>query len=798
MIKSRNIFSDSEIELSHNLARDVDLPNEIALLLVKQGIRNKEEAHFFFNPKYDDLHNPMLMKNMEQSVVRINEAIDKNQKITIFCDYDVDGTSACSILFLYFMSINVNIDYYTPDRNNDGYGMNLTAVETIIKSGTNLVITVDCGITNNEEVDMLEKSGVDVIITDHHECGETLPNTEYILNPKQYDCNYPYEYLSGAGIAFKLIQGLCGKNAMDYIDYAALGTIADIVSLTGENRAIAKLGLEKMNNNISCGINLLRPYVLPDKKQIDEYHIGFGFGPRINAAGRMDTAHLALTALLATKPTEQAKKAAAKLDKLNEMRKSMCEEIIMQAEEQIFSKNMLSEPSAIFVMGDWEPGIVGICASRLTKKYSRPVLIFAKKGDEAVCSARSIEAVNIYDVLNNFSDYYIKFGGHHMAAGLTIKEKDFNELKDKVNKHILEQYRENIFIPKATYDIELKGEKLDEKFAKGIKKLAPYGQENPKPKFLFRDVIIKEKNYFGKQVKAHFKFNIKNQGKPLSAVKFYFSKKDDSIKTADIIGSVNISDFTGNPEIFIDYLESASIDGSMPKPIFAIEKTIDNIVEAYDNYETKINNSLLLNDAVTYIKNMTQRSRFGFCVIIDDEFKFDLLINNEEIKKIILEGKICFKLEDEYNIPLNSIGFLNKPEKLIKPFKEIVVFNKSNFSKNIKNKKLKAFIVKEVLKKYKLNAKEYFPNKEDMTKIFVVLKSLFESKQKFKSFEELYNVITNKTGLSIKKVISGVKILDELNLIDFEKSDIIIGKIVNHNEKKDLEASKIYFALKEF
>jgi|GEM_PF-264258 len=796
MIKSRYIYSDSDIEQAQDLGVKIGLPEEIALLLIRQGIRTEEQAKFFFEPKFKDLHDPFLMKNMKSSVLRIKKAIAEKQKISIFCDYDVDGTSACSILYIYLNSLGVNIDYHTPDRNNDGYGMNVPAVEDIVKGGTNLVITVDCGITNISEVELLKQNGVDVIVTDHHECGDELPDTEYILNPKQSDCNYPYEYLSGAGIAFKLLQAICGEKAIDYIDYAALGTIADIVPLTGENRAISKLGLKKMNENISCGIGLLRPFVLPDGKEIDEYHIGFGFGPRINAAGRMDTAHLALSMMLSTKATETAKKAAAKLNKLNEERKEICDAIVMQAMEQIYSENMLSDLGAIFVIGDWEPGVVGICASKIAQRFGRPVLVFAEKGDEAICSARSIEAVNIFDVLNSFSEYYIKFGGHHMAAGLTIKTKDFEELRDKVNVHLKQQYREDVFVPKMSYDVEPKGS-WDDSFAAAIKRLAPYGQENPKPKLLFRNAIIKEKNYFGKIAKSHFKFNLNDKGKPLQAVKFYFSEKDDSIKKADVIGTVNISDFSGRPEIFIDYLEATGIDENMKMPIFAVEKTIENIAKAADNFESKMKDADSLKDAVNYIKNLTDRTKFGTLVVAEDICQFRLISGNATIKSLVSSGKLMLKIADEYNVPLNAIAFSKSIKNISKPYNQIIVFGqKSDY--DFQHRRVKAFFTKELLNSYKMSAETYDVSKEELGRIFVFLKTIFKQKITFRTFRDLYGRIAKELRISFEKSVCAVRILEELDLIDFEKSDIIIGKIIVHEDKKDLEASEVFSKLKGF
>ncbi len=791
MIKSRYIFSDSMIETARQLGNALGIPESIALLLVRQNIKSEADARVFFNPEYDDLHDPYLMKGMHAAVDRIRQAVEAKEKITIFCDYDVDGTSACSILYLYLKSKGADINYRLPDRNSDGYGMNPGAAQAMAEDGTKLVITVDCGITNIDETAILKHNGLSVIITDHHECGETLPDADVILNPKQPDCGYPYQMLSGAGIVFKLIQAIGGKDAMQYVDYAALGTIADIVPLTGENRMIAKLGLKKMNENIACGIGMIRPYVLPNEKPIDEYHISFGFGPRINAAGRMDTAHLAMDVLLAEKETPEAKQAAANINALNEERKDICDRIVTEAMAQIIDQNMLKETGVIFVAGDWEPGVVGICASKLVQQFGRPALVFALKGDEAVCSARSIPEINIYEVLERFNPYYIKFGGHHMAAGLTIKASDFDALKAEVNGYLRESTDESLFVPRISYDIEAGGT-VDAAFAAALSKLAPFGQENPKPKLLFRNKAVGEKRYFGRQTKAHFKFNIGGGAKPLQAVKFYFSERDDAIEHADIIGTINISDYSGDPEIFIEYFESAALDSGRKLPAYAMENTLMRVAYLPEQLEA---DAVALKDVITYIENMAQRSSFGIAVLVEDTCQLKLLAENKTLNSMIASGKLMVRLAGAYRVPLNAVLYMDNPALSLKPYREVVTLYGESHIVDLPETQNKTFWVRELHDSYTEEKALYQIDRDGVSKAYLWLKNRIESGGGFASNEALYQALSAGTGLSVKQAVAAVKILCELDLIQLNKSDMIRGKLITHQEKKDLEQSMVFKSL---
>jgi len=791
MIKQRERLSNSKINQAEKLGQALDIPIEVALLLLRQNISTPEQAKVFFNPQYSDFHDPFLMKGMDEAVNYINKNIDENKKIAIFCDYDVDGTSACSLLYLYLKHQNADVVYYLPDRNTDGYGMNASAVQSMIDDNVSLVITVDCGITNIEETDMIKKAGIAVIITDHHECGEALPSADVILNPKQPDCDYPYSFLSGSGIAFKLLQALCGKEAMRYVDYAALGTIADIVPLTGENRIIAQMGLKKMNTEISVGIGLIRPYVLPESKTVTEYHIGFGFGPRINAAGRMESAHLAMTVLLAEEPTIEAKKAAERLNQLNDERKEICDQIMMDAMDQIVSENMLNQVGAIFAIGNWEPGVIGICASKLVQRFGRPVLIFAKKGDEAVCSARSIPNINIYEALSEFRSYYVKFGGHHMAAGLTIKYSDYDALKSKVNTFFKKNTDSQLFVPKVFFDIEV-GDKIDPKLAKSIEKLAPFGQDNPKPKLLFRNRAVNHKQYFGRQGKVHFKFNLNTNGAPLSAIKFFFDQKDDALKHADVVGTASVSDFSGKSEILIDYFEASSLENGENKPIFLMQNTLKRLLQIQKN-ETKADRPLQM--AENEILALVNAEPFGTAIVVEDVCQLRVLINSKIIQDLISEGKLVVRMSNVYDVPINAIMISKQIDSAIKPYQQIVRLTEGNHLISDHSKKVITLPVNEVAMAYKKAADDFFVDRQVISHAYVWFKRMVEQNTVFKDENQLYVALAGATGMRLEQAVAAGEILQDIDLIELDKSDMIRGKIIEYQDKKDLEASQYYLAL---
>ena len=356
-----------------------------AQLLASRGVNTADEANVFLYPDIDQLHSPFLFQNMQKCVQRIERAIQKEEKITVYCDYDTDGTTGAASLILYLEGRKAKAAYYTPDRHSEGYGMNMPAIDAIADDGCGLIITIDCGITNIDEVAAAKRRGVDVIITDHHECQKKLPDTPYIINPKMQGSSYPYRHLCGAGVVFKLIEALGGRaEALTYIDLAAVGTIADIVPLTGENRVIAKYGLKKLREDPGTGLKLLAQAAGLDMEKLNAYHISFGIAPRLNAAGRMDTAKTAIELLISKEENDEGRRLAAKLDDLNTERKSIEKQILDEAKEMILSDGDLNDKKAVLLYKEgWNTGVIGIVASDLVESVSRPRHCFQRKRRQA-------------------------------------------------------------------------------------------------------------------------------------------------------------------------------------------------------------------------------------------------------------------------------------------------------------------------------------------------------------------------------------------------------------------------------
>ncbi|HDT15095.1 MAG TPA: single-stranded-DNA-specific exonuclease RecJ, partial [Firmicutes bacterium] len=437
--KNRQI--DSEKKLKERLG----LPEYIIKAMINRGIDSPEKAEEMFNSEKIPLHSPFLFEQMDKAAERILSAVNKKEKITIYGDYDVDGVTAITILYLFLRDyLNAgNVEFYIPGRHDEGYGMNRDAAAGIVKGGTKLIITVDCGITSKDDVEFCVENGVDVIVTDHHMPGErTIPDKAFaILNPK-YSENYPDKELSGAGVAYKLVCALGEKNGIvlgdDFLDFAALGTIADIVPLTPENRIIAVRGMRKMASPSNLGIRALKEAAgMKEGAVVSTFHMGFVLGPRINAAGRLEHAKKAVELFIGS-DIEKIREAALGLNRINEERKAEAKKTGEQALEKL-KGNFDPEKDFVIVLYDknWNPGIVGLTASKILEKFDRPVFVMTMGEDGFVHgSARSVPTVNIYECLKAVDGIPERYGGHKLAAGVSIKEERIDEFREKINEYI--------------------------------------------------------------------------------------------------------------------------------------------------------------------------------------------------------------------------------------------------------------------------------------------------------------------------------------------------------------------------
>lgn len=497
------------------LSEKIKISPEISQILKNRGIEDEKDSEIFMNPSLDYLRDPFLMKDMKKSVERIQKAIENKENIFIYGDYDVDGVSSTSILYLYFDSINYPVSYYIPNRLEEGYGINEEAIRKIHEQGCNLIISVDCGITSVKEVDIANELGIDVIITDHHECQSEIPNAFAVINPKQEDCHYPFDMLCGCGVAFKLIQALTPpevfKESMyDYLEITTLATICDIVPLVDENRIIVKNGLKLMKEGKNLGLRELIKICGVDTDKIGSSHIGFSIGPRINASGRLGYSYLGVQ-LFTTKCEHEANEIAKTLEEKNNERQMIEAKMYHEAEEIIKSNERYEKDKVLVIANEhWQHGIIGIVASKLTEKYYKPTILLTIEDGRASGSARSIKGFSIFDALMNCKDLLEKFGGHEQAAGLSLDASNVDTLRDEVNKIADYNLTFEDMIENIKVEFELEEDKVSLDLVDELHKLEPFGLSNPSPRFIMRNLVLDEIFTLGKN-KQHLKLSVYNE-----------------------------------------------------------------------------------------------------------------------------------------------------------------------------------------------------------------------------------------------------------------------------------------------
>ncbi|RVT98344.1 single-stranded-DNA-specific exonuclease RecJ [Mucilaginibacter limnophilus] len=477
------------------LAAELNIDTVLSKLLVDRGINTYDEARWFFRPDIRHLHDPFLMADMEKAVSRIELAISRNEKILIYGDYDVDGTTAVSTVYGFFSERYNNLDYYIPDRYNEGYGISTQGIDFAAANGFSLIIALDCGIKSIDKIDYANTLGIDFIICDHHTCGDTIPAAVAVLDPKRPDCPYPYKELSGCGVGFKLLQAYAEKNdipfdeVMAYIDLAAISIACDIVHITGENRVLAYFGLQKLNNNPCIGVKTLME-VAGKSSGYTISDIVFLLGPRINAAGRIDDAKHAVQLLMACDENE-AKEKGLLINVKNLERKEHDLNITDEALGMIGSNEVLINRKSTVVFNErWHKGVIGIVASRLTEKYYRPTVVLTRSNGHVAGSARSVFGYDLYEALCGCSDLLIQFGGHKYAAGLTMKPENVEAFMNRFEEVVSSTITAEQLVQQINIDAEITLNQIDGKFFRVLNQFSPFGPGNMSPVFLSRNVQL--------------------------------------------------------------------------------------------------------------------------------------------------------------------------------------------------------------------------------------------------------------------------------------------------------------------
>jgi single-stranded-DNA-specific exonuclease len=470
----------------------ININATLASILVQRGISEFETAKDYFRPSLQHLHNPFLMKGMERAVIRLRKAIDSNEKILIYGDYDVDGTTSVALVYSYLSKFYHNGEIYVPDRYAEGYGVSLAGIEYAEQNGFTLIIALDCGIKSSELVEIARLKGIDFIICDHHLPDDAIPNAVAVLDPKQDNCEYPYHELSGCGLGFKFMQAYAQKyrderELYEYLDLVAVSIASDIVPITGENRVLTYFGLKKLNENPSPGLKALKD-IAGIKGSLDVSGIVFSLGPRINAAGRVAHARAAVQ-LLVAKSESEANDLAERLNLKNEIRKQFDSDITGEALSMIESNDVLrSAKSTVLFKNTWHKGVIGIVAARCVEKYYRPTVILTESNNKITGSARSVSGFDVYNAILECSDLLEKFGGHKYAAGLTLDANNLELFQQKFEQVVSSTITEAMLTPVIEIDMPIDFDSITSKFLNILKQMSPFGPENPRPLFVARNV----------------------------------------------------------------------------------------------------------------------------------------------------------------------------------------------------------------------------------------------------------------------------------------------------------------------
>ncbi len=486
--------SEAELALAEEMAEELKISPVLARVLISRGIDNVQDARKFFRPQLTDLHDPFLFQDMQKAVNRLNEALGRKERILVYGDYDVDGCTAVALVYRFLQQFYSNIDYYIPDRNEDGYGVSRKGVDYACETGVGLVIVLDCGIKATEEVAYAKEKGIDFIICDHHVPGPELPPAVAVLNAKRLDNTYPYEHLCGCGVGFKLMQAFAKNNGIPFsrliplLDFCAVSIAADIVPIMGENRILAYHGLKQLNQSPSVGLKAIIDICGLTGREITMSDIVFKIGPRINASGRMQNGTEAVD-LLVEKDLQKALAEANHINEYNEQRKDVDKQMTEEA-NQIVEKLESQKHHASIVLYDenWKKGVIGIVASRLTELYYRPTVVLTKFNGIATGSARSVAGYDVYDAIKSCRDLLENFGGHTYAVGLSLKIENIPEFRSRFQKYVMEHIQPEQ--TEATLDIDavIDFKDVTKRLHNDLKKFAPHGPDNPKPLFCTRNV----------------------------------------------------------------------------------------------------------------------------------------------------------------------------------------------------------------------------------------------------------------------------------------------------------------------
>lgn len=533
--------SAEEQTLISTLSHELNINDVLARLLVYRNITDYETARQYFNPQLSDLHDPFLMKHMKKSVKRINKALGNKEKILVYGDYDVDGITAVAVVYTLLRKFTKNLEYYIPDRDSEGYGISMQSVDYAETNGFSLIISLDCGIKARNQVLYAKKKGIDFIITDHHNPADKLPKAKAVLDPKRLDCKYPYKELSGCGVGFKLMQAFCESNGLDFdhishcLDLVAVSIASDIVPITGENRILAHFGMKRLITKPRLGLRTILESANMLNKDISISDIVFKVGPRLNASGRVCSAKEAVELLIST-DYNHAQMKCAEINEYNLTRRDLDKNITEEALIALsLDEDVNSKKSTVLYNPNWHKGVIGIVASRLIEKYHRPTIVLTLSNGLVTGSARSVPGFDLYSAILSCKDLLETFGGHKFAAGLNLKEENVPELKRRFEEYVAKHITENQQIPTLEIDADIELKAITASFISILKRMRPFGPENPKPLFVTRRLRDSGNSSLVGVGGDHIRLSLKDEsGQKINAIAFNQAKHFKMIKSGEL------------------------------------------------------------------------------------------------------------------------------------------------------------------------------------------------------------------------------------------------------------------------
>ena len=553
-------LTDEQNEIKNKLANELSISPVLAKLLVQRGIVTFDDARSFFRPDLNDLHDPFLMKDMDKAVERLTKAMQRNEKILIYGDYDVDGTTSVSLVYRFLVKFYSNLDFYIPDRYNEGYGISIKGIDFAAQNNFKLIIALDCGIKAIEKIKYAKSLGVDFIICDHHNPDDELPPAVAVLDSKRADCNYPYKHLSGCGVGFKLMQAFAMENNIRFeeliplLDLVALSIASDIVPITGENRILAFYGLKQINSNPSTGVKAIIDVCGLKDREISISDIVFKIGPRINASGRMKLATEAVE-LMVSRDYNFAYERSGTINEYNNDRKDLDKNITDDAIALIRQDDTYSERKSIVVFKpDWHKGVIGIVASRLAEEYYKPSVVLTESNGFASGSARSVLGFDLYKAVESCKDLLENFGGHMYAAGLTMKIEHVDEFSRRFEKYVAEHIEEDQTYPQIDIDAIIEFKDITPKFFRVLKQFGPFGPGNMKPVFESKNVYDFGSSRLVGKDQEHLKLELTDSSSEnvMSGIAFRMYEFNDHLKALnplDICYTLEENNFNGNTSI---------------------------------------------------------------------------------------------------------------------------------------------------------------------------------------------------------------------------------------------------------